>query len=390
MLAGTYSYPISFLLPPTLPPTFSVPRGSLNYTIKGIAHRPGTFRPKLTCKVPLRVVAAPAAGVGEAGPPGDPGPLFFQRQWEGNLAYSFGLSSRLFLVGSQHRFEAISSNSIRANTESLVEAEAEARTTNGTAIMDLTLVPLEKVKIWRLSVAVDQHIKYFDRRKEALRDEDHRRVKLLDVQDTCSEEEMGLLDEEVTRKKKRQKQDSAPIPLLPTPLSPHRSPLLRYISASDDPSILAGPGPYTFSIGIGLPGCNDRGGSGLRFTVKQKSSLIKVEHSLHLVMRVEWVGDEGSSNQEEEKKNRFDITVQTPITILSVSVAFSWWAHTTLINLSIASTSVVALRSIRHSLGIPQPRRIAYRIALRVRVSQASWIPRNMSRDMKSQTRLIT
>lgn len=319
--AGTYSYPISFLLPPNLPPTLAVPRGSLDYIIKAVAHRPGAFTSKLSCQVPLVVVAAPAIGAEGGG--GDPGPLFVQKQWEEKLAYSLGLSSRLFLLGSRRHLETAASGGVRASTESLVEAEVAARAegTYGTVILDLTLLPLEKVKIWRISVVVDESIRYNDERGQ-FSTADKGRVKLLEVEDKCSAEEMDLVDEDQTRKKKdRNKHELTQIPLLPTPISPHRSPLLRFLPPSTDPSVLAGPGPYMLSTTIGLPGCNDPcgGNLGLHFTVKQKNSSVTVEHSLRVVMRAERVDSEGPSDHGGDKKKLFDIAVQTPITILSVS-----------------------------------------------------------------------
>ncbi|KAH0833827.1 hypothetical protein J3R83DRAFT_10991 [Lanmaoa asiatica] len=318
---GEFDYPISFLLPSNLPPTFAVPYGSLTYAIKAVAHRPGTFTSKLSCQVPLLVVAAQAIGAGEDG--GDPGPLIVQKEWNGKLAYSIELSSRLFLLGSQRHLETAVSEGSHVNTEPLAEAEVEARAeaAYGTAILDLTLLPLEKIKIWRLGVVVDQRIGYVDGRGTLFGD-DKRQVRLLDVQDTCSTEEMDLVDkEEQTHKNKhKDKHGFTQIPLLPTPISPHRSPLLRYIPPSIDPSILAGPGPYTLSFTIGLPGCNDpsSGDYGLHFTVKQKDSGVRVEHSLRVVMRIEWVGDEGTNDHEKgDKKKLVDIALQTPITILS-------------------------------------------------------------------------
>ncbi|KAG8215107.1 hypothetical protein J3R82DRAFT_8558 [Butyriboletus roseoflavus] len=313
---GTYSYPISFLLPPNLPPTLFVPHGSISYNIKAVAHRPGAFTSKLSCQVPLIVVAAPTTGAGEGG--GDPGPLFVQKQWEGKLAYSFGLSSRLFVLGSRHHLETAASAGVRANAEPLVQAEVEARAdaTYGTVTLDLNILPLDKLKIWRLSVVVDQWIRYIDERGKLFRD-DKMHVKLLELEDTCLTED---LDEEETRKNKhRQKHGFTRIPLLPTPISPHRSPLLRHVPSSTDPSILAGPGPYMLSTSIGLPSCNDPSGDGcgLHFTVKQKSSSVKVEHALRIVMRTEWVGDEDTSDHGGDTKKLVDIAVQTPITILS-------------------------------------------------------------------------
>ncbi|KAI9459347.1 hypothetical protein HD554DRAFT_1619258 [Boletus coccyginus] len=320
---GTYNYPISFVLPPHLPPTFSVPNGSLSYAVKGVAHRPGTFTSKLACQASLLVVSAPAIGTGEGGVAGDSGPLSIQKQWRDKLAYSFGLSSTLFLLGSERHLEVAASESVRANTESLGQTAADARAeaAYGTATLDLTFLPLEKVKIWRLDVIVDQRIRYLDERGRHYRDDDKKHVRLLAVHDEA--EEMDLEEEEQqthkNKHKHKHKHESTRIPLLPTPISPHRSPLVRYLPPSADPSILIGPGPYTLSTNIGLPGCNDPSGGdrGLHFTMKQKSSSVKVEHSLRLVIRVECVGDEGTNDHEEKKGKLFDITLQTPITLLS-------------------------------------------------------------------------
>ena len=386
-IAGTYSYPISFLLPPHLPPTFSVPYGSLNYAIKGVAHRPGTFTSKLSCQVPLLVVAAPAIGTGEGGGAGDPGPLFIQKQWQDKLAYSFGLSSPLFLLGSERHLEA--SENVRAYTESLVEAgvQARAEAAYGTATLDLTLLPLEKIKIWGFGVFVDERIRYLDEREKPLRDDDKRQVKVLEVQDTRPTEEMDPGEEEQTQKnKQKHKHDPARIPLLPTPISPHRSPLLPYLPQSTDPSVIAGPGPYALSTNIGLPGCSDPSGSDCRlhFTMKQKGSNVRVEHSLRLIIKVEWVG----GGEEAEGKRLFDITVQTPITILSVSSAFSLWVCVRDLKPNVLSprNSVVAFQSARHSLGIPRSQKRACMIAPRVRASRVSWDPPNVDVDMKSET----
>lgn len=231
-----------------------------------------------------------------------------------------GLSSRLFLLGTKRRLEA--AESVCANTES-----PATEAVYGTATLDLTLLPIEKVKIWRLGVFIDQRVRYFGERGRPFRDEDKKQVRLLDLHDTCPPEDMGLIDEEQTHKNKHKHKDElVQIPLLPTPISPHRSPLLPYLSPSIDSSTLAGPGPYTLSFNIGLPGCNDPSGgdSGpLHYTVRQKSSSVRVEHTLRLLMRVEQVGDEDSNDHKEgEKKKLFDIAVQSPITILSVSLLF--------------------------------------------------------------------
>ncbi|KAF8841054.1 hypothetical protein BDN67DRAFT_577840 [Paxillus ammoniavirescens] len=314
---GTYTYPISFLLPPHLPPTLARLYGTLDYTLKGVVHRPGTFTSKLSCHVPLLVVTAPSVGAGEGGGVGDPGPIIVERQWEGRLAYIMGLSGRLFVIGSQRGLDADRQHP-RPDSDSQVEASAEA--THGTVTLDLTLMPLEKVKVWRVSVCIDEQISYLGGTGRTARDDGIKRVMLLEVQDDCSAEEISQTEETERYKTKHNGKDVTQIALLPTPLSPHRSPLLRYLPASADPSTFAGPGPYTLTATFGLPGCDSK--SKLHFTVKQKDSNIRIEHTLRVMMRVEKIGDDGANEPAKgENKKLFDIAVQTPITILSCRCA---------------------------------------------------------------------
>ncbi|KAF9228156.1 hypothetical protein BS17DRAFT_763711 [Gyrodon lividus] len=317
---GTYTYPISFLLPPDLPPTLVRPYGTLTYTLKGVVHRPGTFTSKLSCQAPVLVVAAPSIGAGEGGGAGDPGPVIVERQWEGYLAYVVGLRGRVFVIGSQHSLDADRrQHRVDSDSQADVAVEASAEATHGTVTLDLTLMPLDKVKVWRLSIYIDEQVSYLARAGRIARDDGIKRVMLLDVQDACLAEDMSLTEEKEKHKNKHKGKDATQIVLLPTPISPHRSPLLRYLPASVDPSILAGPGPYTLTATVGLPGCDDESKGGkLHFTVKQKGSNVRVDHTLRIMMRVERVGDEGGNEQEKgEKKKLFDIAVQTPVTILS-------------------------------------------------------------------------
>ncbi|KIJ18092.1 hypothetical protein PAXINDRAFT_167375 [Paxillus involutus ATCC 200175] len=312
---GTYTYPISFLLPSHLPPTLVRLYGTLDYTLKGVVHRPGTFTSKLSCHIPLLVVTAPSIGAGEGGGVGDPGPVIVERQWEGQLAYIVGLSGRLFVIGSQRGLDRQ-----RPHPDSDSQVEASAEPAHGTITLDLTLMPLEKVKVWRVNVCIDEQISYLGGTGRIARDDGIKRVMLLEVQDDCSAEEISQTEETERYKTKHDDKDVTQIALLPTPVSPHRSPLLRYLPASADPSTLAGPGPYTLTATFGLPGCDSKGK--LHFTVKQKDSNIRIEHTLRVMMRVEKIGDDGANEPGKgDNKKLFDIAVQTPITILSCRCA---------------------------------------------------------------------
>jgi arrestin-related trafficking adapter 3/6 len=85
--------------------------------------------------------------------------------------------------------------------------------------------------------------------------------------------------------------------------------------ASEMASSLMGPGPWTFHHDLKLPSsCSE-----LHFTNKNKKSNIIVTHSLKILMRVER-GDH-EVDPKTGKKKLFDIIVQTPVRILSVSTS---------------------------------------------------------------------
>lgn len=97
-----------------------------------------------------------------------------------------------------------------------------------------------------------------------------------------------------------------------------KSPLHNVLNKDDDPSEMAsalmGPGPWTFQQEMKLPESCDM----LRFTNKNKRSNIIVTHLLKCIMRVER-GDDLHIDPKTGKRKMFDIVIQTPVQILSVS-----------------------------------------------------------------------
>jgi hypothetical protein len=99
------------------------------------------------------------------------------------------------------------------------------------------------------------------------------------------------------------------------------SPLYSLLTPDDDSSEMAsiwmGPGPWTFHQDLKLPtSCNT-----LHFTNRNKRSNISVTHLLKCVIRVER-GDDTQIDAKTGKRKLFDIIVQTPVHILSVSLPF--------------------------------------------------------------------
>jgi hypothetical protein len=105
-----------------------------------------------------------------------------------------------------------------------------------------------------------------------------------------------------------------------------KSPLAATEVFGDGPSEMAsslmGPGPWVFSTELKLPSsCTT-----IRFSNKNKRSNITISHSLKIIMRVER-GDDSCVDAKTGKKKLFDIVVQAPINILSVSLTSPFLSH---------------------------------------------------------------
>lgn len=102
------------------------------------------------------------------------------------------------------------------------------------------------------------------------------------------------------------------------------SPLYAVAHPDDDLSEMAsslmGPGPWSFHQELQLPDhCRL-----LRPSNKNRRSNITVNHVLKCVLRVER-GDDSAVDERTGKRKLFDIVVQTPVQILSVSLVFTSW-----------------------------------------------------------------
>ncbi|KAI6046634.1 hypothetical protein EDC04DRAFT_2629047 [Pisolithus marmoratus] len=353
---GTYTYPIVFPLPPHLPPTYKLPWASLSYTLRAIVHRPGAFTSKMTCSKPFIVVSAPAVSTSEGGSggPGDPGPVAVERVWEGKLGYGIELSGRLFIAGAgddvshapngygggnvggsvtnlNGATEGDHADLVSLHTANSVETPQARIPADGTVVLGLTLAPLEKVKVWRVSAFIDERVTYLCNGTGSVRDDTLHRMVLWSVEDTQSshDHERNSMDAPSGKDKgKEMAKAPEPIPILPTPLSPHRSPLVPYLRRGADPSDLIGPGPYNLSTVIAIPGCSDTPkGPLITFSIRHRDAGVRVEHTLRIVIRVERPDenddDTSDSAGDDIKKRLFDITVQVPVVVLSCG-AMEW------------------------------------------------------------------
>ena len=96
------------------------------------------------------------------------------------------------------------------------------------------------------------------------------------------------------------------------------SPFYATMAPGDDPSLVAsslmGPGPWSFQHELALPSSCAQ----IHFSNKNRRANILVTHTLKVVFRVER-GDDEQLDCKTGKRKMFDIVVQTPVHILSVS-----------------------------------------------------------------------
>ena len=106
------------MIPSDSPPSLSCDFGHVSYVLKATVHRAGTFATKLVASAPVTVVSC-------ASPEDDfEADLHLQRQWEENLRYVMSLNGAAFPIG-------------------------------GKIPLNLTLMPLDKVSVYRIIVHLE-------------------------------------------------------------------------------------------------------------------------------------------------------------------------------------------------------------------------------------------
>lgn len=265
LCSGTYSYPISFTIPADSPPSMRCEYGSVVWQLRANVHRPGAFKTKLTAMRDVTVIACPTEEDTE-----DTENIIVERQWEQQLQYIIAVSGRSFYIG-------------------------------GTMPVMLTLMPLTKMKVYRLSIYVEERVDYYTNMRRIARTDLPSRICLLSVKAGRSGEPILPLDSD------------SPDALRNSPLFPLFSSHATDAELSEIASTLMGPGPWTFHQNLQLPRSCDE----LHFTNRNRRSNIEVTHLLKVVMRVQR-GDDVHLDPKTGKRKLFDIVVQTPVLILSV------------------------------------------------------------------------
>ena len=169
----------------------------------------------------------------------------------------------------------------------------------------IRLRPLAKIKVYRISVFLEEKVVYFALSKKLQRSENVRRVTLAKL--SYDEEDKPLL----------------PI-LSEDPDAIAKSPLAPWLinpTSSDDttPSCLDPIGPWELEAVLKVPGPESR----LKFTTTNAKSSIHITHVLKVVVRVDR-GDD-SFLDAKGKRKKWDIIVEATVHLLSVSLFILVW-----------------------------------------------------------------
>ena len=116
---GTYRYPISFAIPADSPPSLECLHDSIVWNLKATVHRPGKFTPRMEAMRSINVVATPSEDDTE-----DVESITANKTWADQMAYCLSIVGIAFPIGSKIPIQ-------------------------------LTFMPLAKIKIHKVSVVID-------------------------------------------------------------------------------------------------------------------------------------------------------------------------------------------------------------------------------------------
>ncbi|KAG9105365.1 hypothetical protein FRC07_009342, partial [Ceratobasidium sp. 392] len=268
---GTYNYPISFAIPSNTLPSLHCDFGSIVYRLKAVVHRTGTFVPKLVAQSEVTLISSPGEDDME-----ETENIVVERQWDEQLRYFITISGKSFPIG-------------------------------GVVPITLVMMPLAKVRIYRITVLLEEKIDYYAHARRVARHDPTRRYELLSLKHPHGSPKHNHHDK------------SHRLPLLPIldEGDVRDSPLFGLVEnlgeegEGDAGASLWNPnGPWTLQLQANLPTCS----SPVHFTCKHAKSNITISHWIKIMIRV----DRGEEPSEKDKKRKqFDIIVETPVHLLS-------------------------------------------------------------------------
>ncbi|TDL28111.1 hypothetical protein BD410DRAFT_782076 [Rickenella mellea] len=267
---GNYTFPVSFAIPSNSPTTLDGDKGSVGYQLKATVRRPGAFSSNLTATHPVVLVAA--RGDDDLEESND---IEVEGQWEDRLHYRVAITGKAFPIG-------------------------------GIVPIRLTLVPLGPVKVNKISAVLEERTDLCTQAKGFSPVRITKSFQLMDLKNSSKN----------------------PPPLLPLSSDYSESPL-RGLMDSDFHEIkdrdhaaaaaMASPGPWSILHELQLPETCYR----MHVTYQHKASKIRICHILKVTFRVQR-GDAEPTCVNNGRREHFDITISTPIHILSCYCNPEW------------------------------------------------------------------
>ncbi|KAK4687113.1 arrestin-related trafficking adapter 3/6, partial [Tremellales sp. Uapishka_1] len=281
---GTYNYPISFPIPITAPPTIHAEFGSVVYRLKATVVRVGALTPNLQEEVEVTMVASPQEDDME-----ETENVVVERQWEDQMRYQITLGGKAFPIG-------------------------------GTIPVSIRLMPLMKVKIHRVTVALEEKTDYFAQERKVARHETPKRFTLLAVKQPLAKATEPLLPIFSDSPTAASESPLAPLAVQAAINNPTPGSMDIDGNVNDDTyaTLLNPLGPWHLEKLLEVPDCARR----IKFTSKHDQTNVTITHVLKVTLRVER-GDDVAVDSKGKRK-QFDIIIETPIKILDCRVNSNW------------------------------------------------------------------
>jgi hypothetical protein len=267
---GTYTFPISFEILSHLPASLECDGGSVVWRLAAKVRRPGVFTPNFTAIRDVHVVSVPADEDVYT-----TGEIQIERPWDDQLQYLFNVSRKTFAIGASFDVKIV-------------------------------FMPLAKIRIYKLAVDIEECVNSYSSALNLTRTANSA-IPLMKLQN-----------------------DGGRKPLLPLssddPLAYENSPLATLrpwgANSSEVASQLLGPGPWALRAKLFLPAdCKL-----LHPTSRGRDCSIQVTHVLRFTMHLGH-GDDSKGDSKTGKHRLFEITVRTPVYILSVRCPSSLVLH---------------------------------------------------------------
>ncbi|WFD43793.1 hypothetical protein MPSI1_002457 [Malassezia psittaci] len=271
---GTYEYPFSMSLPMDLPATLHADFGHLEYILKATVHRSGTLAPNLVTQREVTLVQMPDSDntvVTDS--------IIVSRTCEDMLSYMLVISGTSFPIGT---FIPVS----------------------------LKMVPIGKIKIHRITVALEEQTDYYANERRTMRREVPRKWTMLRLNGDGDKPLLPILAEQGD-------------PLATSPLRPYVEAAAESNAAQAD-SILVAPldpnGPWELFMNLRVSMAQQKK---VNISCQHPRSNITVQHLLKITVRVER-GDANPASHNEKQRRIVDIVIGVPITLTHSHTSLEW------------------------------------------------------------------